>query len=100
MFARVKKSGSYQYLQIVENHKEKGKVKQQVIATIGRMDKLQEETPRRNTHPFALQIFRTSLIHSLGQKRGVGRCRKKLDLLLYLNVYGSKQVSRLHCRPC
>ena len=43
MFARVKKSGSYQYLQIVENHKEKGKVKQQVIATIGRMDKLQEK---------------------------------------------------------
>jgi len=43
MFARVKKSGNYQYLQIVENHKEKGKVKQQVIATIGRMDQLQEK---------------------------------------------------------
>jgi len=43
MFARVKKSGKYQYLQLVENHKEKGKVKQQVIATIGRMDKLQEK---------------------------------------------------------
>ncbi|MGA9263491.1 MAG: IS1634 family transposase, partial [Desulfobacterales bacterium] len=41
--ARVKKSGNYQYLQIVENHKEKGKVKQQVIATIGRMDQLQEK---------------------------------------------------------
>jgi hypothetical protein len=43
MFARVKKSGKYQYLQIVENRKEKGKVKQTVIATIGRMDKLQEK---------------------------------------------------------
>ncbi len=41
MFARVKKSGKYQYLQIVENQKEKGKVKQRVIATIGRMDQLQ-----------------------------------------------------------
>lgn len=41
MFARIKKSGKYQYLQIVENRKEKGKVKQRVIATIGRMDKLQ-----------------------------------------------------------
>ena len=40
MFARVKKSGKYQYLQIVENRKEKGKVKQRVIATIGRMDQL------------------------------------------------------------
>lgn len=37
MFARIKKSGNYQYLQIVENRKEHGKVKQRVIATIGRM---------------------------------------------------------------
>ena len=41
MFARVKKSGKYQYLQIVENRKESGKVKQRVISTIGRMDQLQ-----------------------------------------------------------
>ena len=43
MFARVKKSGKYQYLQIVENRKEKGKVKQRVISTIGRMDQLHEK---------------------------------------------------------
>jgi len=41
MFARIKKSGKYKYLQIVENRKEKGKVKQRVISTIGRMDQLQ-----------------------------------------------------------
>jgi transposase len=41
MFARIKKSGKYQYLQIVENHKIKGKVNQRVVATIGRMDQLQ-----------------------------------------------------------
>ena len=41
MFARIKKSGKYQYLQIVENRKEKGKVKQRVISTIGRLDELQ-----------------------------------------------------------
>ncbi len=40
MFARIKKSGKYQYLQIVENKKEQGKVKQRVIATVGRMDQL------------------------------------------------------------
>ena len=43
MFARVKKSGKHQYLQIVENSKIKGKVVQRVIATIGRMDLLQEK---------------------------------------------------------
>jgi len=41
MFARIKKSGQYEYLQIVENRKIKGKVIQRVIATIGRMDQLQ-----------------------------------------------------------
>lgn len=43
MFARVKKSGKYQYLQIVENTKVKGKVRQQVISTVGRLDQLQEK---------------------------------------------------------
>ncbi|MFO7930519.1 MAG: IS1634 family transposase [Desulfosalsimonas sp.] len=43
MFARTKKSGKYQYLQIVENKKEAGKVRQQVISTIGRLDQLQEK---------------------------------------------------------
>ena len=37
MFARVKKSGKYQYLQIVENRREGSKVVQRVIATVGRM---------------------------------------------------------------
>lgn len=43
MFARTKKSGKYQYLQIVENRKVKGRVIQRVIATIGRMDQLREK---------------------------------------------------------
>jgi len=40
MFARIKKSGKYQYLQIVENRREGTKTRQRVIATVGRMDKL------------------------------------------------------------
>lgn len=41
MFVRTKKSGRYEYLQIVENTKSAGKVSQRVIATIGRLDQLQ-----------------------------------------------------------
>jgi len=41
MFARIKKSGRHQYLQIVENRKIKGKVVQRVLVTLGRMDQLQ-----------------------------------------------------------
>lgn len=40
MFVRAKKSGPHHYLQIVENHREAGKVVQRVISTIGRLDRL------------------------------------------------------------
>jgi len=42
MFPRVKASGQYRYLQIVENRRVNGSHKQQVIASLGRMDKLTE----------------------------------------------------------
>jgi hypothetical protein len=43
MFARVKKSGNNQYLQIVENRRDKGKVIQRVIATLGRLDQMTDK---------------------------------------------------------
>ena len=42
MFFRQKRSGEHVYLQIVENRWEKGRSKQRVIATIGRLDQLQQ----------------------------------------------------------
>lgn len=41
MFVRAKKSGVYKYLQIVENKRIDGKVRQRVVATLGRLDVLQ-----------------------------------------------------------
>lgn len=40
MFFRTKKSGPREYLQIVKNWREKGKVRQEVVATMGRLDEL------------------------------------------------------------
>ena len=40
MFARIKKSGAHQYLQIVENRREGFKTVQRVLCTIGRLDRL------------------------------------------------------------
>jgi len=42
MFFRQKRSGTHVYLQIVENRWEKGRSKQRVIATVGRLDELQQ----------------------------------------------------------
>ena len=42
MFFREKVSGARTYLQLVENRWEDGKSRQRVVATIGRMDHLEE----------------------------------------------------------
>jgi hypothetical protein len=42
MFFRQKKSATRSYLQIVENRWEKGRTRQRVIATLGRLDQLQQ----------------------------------------------------------
>ena|GEM_PF-1040153 len=43
MFVRAKKSGRYEYLQVVQNERVDGRVCQRVIATVGRVDQLQKE---------------------------------------------------------
>ena len=43
MFVRTKTSGAYQYLQIVRNQRLDGRVRQQVVATLGRLDVLQSQ---------------------------------------------------------
>jgi hypothetical protein len=45
MYFRKKKTGRHTYLQIVEGHRDKGKVRQRVIATVGRLDR-----PKENGH--------------------------------------------------
>jgi transposase len=42
MFARVKKTGPYEYLQIVQNYREGTKTKQRVFGTLGRLDELSQ----------------------------------------------------------
>ena len=42
MFVRAKKSGKYQYLQLVQNQRIDGRVRQQVLATLGRLGMLQQ----------------------------------------------------------
>ena len=41
MYFRVKRTGAYAYLQIVESFREQGHVHQRVLSTVGRLDVLQ-----------------------------------------------------------
>jgi len=42
MFFRIKQSQDRQYLQIVENYRDEGRVRQRVLTTLGRLDELQQ----------------------------------------------------------
>jgi transposase len=77
MFARIKKSGKYQYLQIVENRKVKGKVVQRVIATIGRMDQLREKD-RVETLIRSLSRFSEKVLLILSGKSDVSASAKRI----------------------
>ena len=61
MFARVKKVGPYEYLQIVENRRADKKSRQRVIATVGRVDELrakgQIETLARSLSRFSERVL-------------------------------------------
>ena len=77
MFARIKKSGKYQYLQIVENHKEGKKVKQSVIATVGRLDRLQAKG-RVETLIRSLSKYSEKVLLVLSNKSDVTANGKKI----------------------
>ena len=47
MFFRTKTSGPRTYLQVVENRWEGGRSRQRVVATLGRLDQLQESGTTR-----------------------------------------------------
>ena len=68
MFARVKKSGRYEYLQIVENRRDGAKTVQRVICTIGRLDQLHSkgsiETLIRSLSRFSEKVLLLLLSHS------------------------------------
>lgn len=83
MFARVKKSGRHQYLQIVENRKVQGKVIQRVIATIGRMDQLREKD-RVETLIRSLSRFSEKVLLILSGKSDVSASSKKIGPALIL----------------
>ncbi len=109
MFARVKKSGNNQYLQIVENSKVSGKVVQRVISTVGRLDRLHEkgdiETLVRSLARFSEKVLLVlSGKNEIGaQTQRIGpplifeRIWKELGTRKVLEPYPRRQVVFLQC---
>jgi transposase len=74
MFFRAKKSGQRSYLQIVENRWEDGQSRQHVIATLGRLDQLQQDGQLdallRSGARFSQNVLLLSA-HAAGQLPGI-----------------------------
>jgi len=77
MFARVKKSGLYEYLQIVQNRREGTKTIQRVVATIGRMDQIQQKGEIENLVR-SLSRFSEKVLLVLSGKSDVRADAKKI----------------------
>ena len=77
MFARIKKSGKHQYLQIVENRRENKKTVQRVISTVGRMDRLQAKGDIENLVR-SLSRFSEKTLLILSGKSEVNASAKKI----------------------
>ncbi len=81
MFARVKKSGQYEYLQIVQNHREGKKTIQRVVATIGRMDQIRQKDEIENLVR-SLSRFSEKVLLVLSGKSDVQTNAKKIGPVL------------------
>jgi len=77
MFARVKTSGQYQYLQIVQNRREGTKTIQRVVATIGRLDQIQEKGEIENLVR-SLSRFSEKVLLIISGKSDVQATAKKI----------------------
>jgi hypothetical protein len=77
MFARVKKSGVYQYLQLVENRWENGQARQRVITTLGRLDQMAEKGEVESLIR-SLSRFSERMLLILSDKSKVSASAKKI----------------------
>jgi transposase len=95
MFARIKNSGKHQYLQIVENHKRQGKVVQRVIATIGRMDRLQEKD-RIETLIHSLSRYSQKVLFILSGKNDVSaQCKRIGPSLIFERLWEKLAIKKV-----
>lgn len=97
MFARIKKSGRYEYLQIVENRREGAKTVQRVLCTLGRLDQLHAKG-NIETLVRSLSRFSEKVLLILSGKSDVSASAKKIGpALIFERLWeelGIKKVIR------
>jgi hypothetical protein len=97
MYFRVKRTGTYAYLQIVESFRQQGHVHQRVLCTLGRLDALQAtgqlETLMRSGLRFCQQVTVLDA-HAAGQTEAVQIQRVGPDLI-FSRLWESLQLGAI-----
>jgi transposase len=97
MFFRQKRSGEHVYLQIVENRWEKGRSRQRVIATVGRLDELQRSGQLdgllRSGAKFAEAVMVLSA-HRRGDAPAL-RCQRIGPALIFGRLWDELHIGRI-----
>jgi len=95
VFARVKKSGNNQYLQIVENRREGRKIIQRVLVTLGRMDRLQARGDIE-TLVRSLSRFSEKALLVLSGKADIQASAKKIGpALIFERLWKDLQIGKV-----
>src|SRR5512141_718579 len=97
MYFRVKRSGGYAYLQIVESFREQGQVRQQVLSTVGRLDVLQQSGQLEGLLRSGLRFCEKLAVidaHAAGQTEPVQVQRVGPDLV-FSRLWEELQLGRI-----
>lgn len=95
MFARVKKSGPHQYLQIVENRREGAKTIQRVISTIGRLDRLHAKGDVENLIRSLSRFSEKALLILSGKSEVQASAKKIGPSLIFERVWRELGIGKI-----
>jgi transposase len=95
MFARGKKSGRYEYLQIVENHREGTRVVQHVISTIGRLDRLNAKGEIENLVRSLSRFSEQTLLVLSGKSEFPAEARKIGPALIFERLWDQLGIAKV-----
>lgn len=96
MFARIKKAGRYEYLQIVENRREDRKSVQRVIATVGRIDQLKGKGDIESLIRSLSRFSERALLVLSGRSDGIRAEAKKVGpALIFERLWKERGIDRV-----
>ncbi|MHC1745044.1 MAG: IS1634 family transposase [Syntrophobacteraceae bacterium] len=95
MFVRSKRSGPYEYLQIVENRRVEGRVTQRVIATIGRLDRLKERGEIESLVRSLAKYSEQALLVLSGKSEAVAHAAKIGPALIFERIWEELGIKKV-----